>query len=109
MEVIDVLKETRDLILDEDAWTQGTYARDADGDETGLFTKNACCWCLLGAIQKVSKDADIDAQNKTVIFMNEMARNRCYSSLTMFNDSIGRKHVDVIEFLEESMSELRAE
>ena len=33
-------------------WTQGTWARDKDGDAVSARDENAVCWCLRGAIEK---------------------------------------------------------
>jgi hypothetical protein len=48
-DVIDVLDETK-KILTEKGWTQGTYARDAEGKPTDYAEPTACSFCLRGAL-----------------------------------------------------------
>jgi hypothetical protein len=58
MSVADSLEKAADLIEPEGAWTQGCYARLADGETTGSFNPDAVCWCALGAIQKTGGGRD---------------------------------------------------
>ena len=44
----EILTEARTLI--EKGWTQGKYARDADGNPISEKDPNACEWCALGAV-----------------------------------------------------------
>jgi len=41
-----------ELLNGASQWTQGTCARDANGDSCSVVGKAAVCWCLLGAICK---------------------------------------------------------
>lgn len=50
--VLDVLKAGRELIADPERWTQGTYARDADGNRVYYDSPAAVCWCSQGAVLK---------------------------------------------------------
>lgn len=34
-------------------WTQGTFARDADGREVMVRAPDAVCWCIGGAVRKL--------------------------------------------------------
>lgn len=42
--------KVKELLADESKWTQGVYARAANGRPT-LVDHNAVCWCLDGAIR----------------------------------------------------------
>lgn len=42
----------KELLSDETKWTQGSYARDGNGEATNPVGPNAVCWCLLGASMK---------------------------------------------------------
>ena len=46
----DILVEARALIAKPEAWTQGTGARDADGEPIGVEHRDAVSWCATGAI-----------------------------------------------------------
>ena len=46
----DILIDARALIARPQAWTQGTGARDADGEPIGVEHEDAVAWCATGAI-----------------------------------------------------------
>ena len=46
----DILIDARALIAIPQAWTQGTGARDADGEPIGVEHDDAVSWCATGAI-----------------------------------------------------------
>ena len=46
----DLLIEARALIAKPEAWTQGTGARDANGEPIGVEHQGAVYWCATGAI-----------------------------------------------------------
>ena len=46
----DILIDARALIASPQAWTQGTGARDADGEPIGVEHDDAVSWCATGAI-----------------------------------------------------------
>ena len=50
----EVLEEARTLITDRNAWTQGSDARDADGNPVKHTDAKACKFCATGAIFHVS-------------------------------------------------------
>ena len=52
-ETLRVLREARDLIAR--GWTQGTLARDGNGDPVEPTSDAATCWCSLGAAKAVTK------------------------------------------------------
>lgn len=39
-----------ELLTDETKWCQGCHARDQRGHEVRWNSPDACCWCLLGAL-----------------------------------------------------------
>lgn len=40
------------LLSSPDRWTQGVYARTAEGEECRINDEKAVCWCIYGAINK---------------------------------------------------------
>ena len=46
----NILIDARALIAKPQAWTQGTGARDADGEPIGVEHDDAVAWCATGAI-----------------------------------------------------------
>jgi len=54
MRVSDVLDRAADLIEPEGAWCQGADARDAHGCDVDYDSPRAKCFCIVGAINRVS-------------------------------------------------------
>ena len=54
MNELEILEAGRALIADPAHWGQGVAARRADGKETSSTALDACAWCSLGAIRKVT-------------------------------------------------------
>lgn len=52
MTVREVLVKARALV--EKGWTQGTFARNADGVPVPFYFKDATCWCGDGALLKAA-------------------------------------------------------
>lgn len=53
MSALEILKAAREKISIPEAWTQGTFARRADGHITTTTHPDAVCWCAAGAIHAV--------------------------------------------------------
>lgn len=46
-----ILRAARARISDPSKWTQGAFARDAEGLEREPASKWAVCWCALGSLE----------------------------------------------------------
>ena len=57
MDTVEILKKARELISDESRWTQGWYAKNNNGAWTSWIGPDAVCFCSIGAMAHVSKDA----------------------------------------------------
>ncbi len=51
---VDVLVEARRLIAQPNGWTQKASARDADNEWVGATSKDAVCFCAMGAITRAA-------------------------------------------------------
>ena len=51
---LDILRHARGLI--EQGWTQGAFARDADGHGVNHRNSRAVCFCGVGAIRRAADD-----------------------------------------------------
>lgn len=51
----DIAREYREHA---ERWTQGWYAKTAEGKDCGPTNPNAVCWCLRGAIEKRVGEGD---------------------------------------------------
>lgn len=47
------MKKLRDILSDKSKWTQRTMARDANDDCVTVNSKEACKFCLVGALDKL--------------------------------------------------------
>lgn len=56
--VADVLERAADLIEPEGAWTRFCLARDAEGNSVLVGSDKAVCFCMEGAIRRVSGWSD---------------------------------------------------
>lgn len=50
----DFLQAIKNLLQDRNAWTQGTFARDDRENSTYPRGPHAVCFCLVGAVSKVT-------------------------------------------------------
>ena len=92
----DVLVKSKALIHDKANWTQGFYARDADGQYVSSIGGRATCWCAEGAIRKVS--ADLGFYTSAGQNLNNAAFSRFGLSTPGVND--GNGHADVMEMFD---------
>lgn len=99
MTVKQTLLAARELLTPEGAWTQGSYARDASGRRTGCWEPNAVCWCLEGAIKRVS-NTDEEYSEALSLLAHEVRL------VHRWNDHPDRKPQDVLQLLDNLISRL---
>lgn len=54
--VFELLSKAQDLIRDPKNWTQGKFARNAEGGYVHVHSEQAVCFCSLGAIERLTVD-----------------------------------------------------
>lgn len=105
----EMLREARRLLAEE-GWTQGWYARDANGEilevdgphEPGQFEgyRGATCYCSLGALQVAAGDYTVtDPQSPAaaaVICLAQATDVRIPQSIPAWNDSLVRTKAQVL-------------
>lgn len=87
MKPSEILRKAKALIDTPEKWTQGTYARDSQDNASSILGDQACKFCSLGALHKVSDSvyfsmnylekifgAPIDAFNDTHTHAEVMAK-----------------------------------
>lgn len=96
MEVSEVLNKAADLLEKPGAWTQMAFARNAEGEETGLsqYRGQAVCWCILGATWAVAGDDSRDADDELRRFIGD--------DINCWNDAPGRTQAEVVEALRQA-------
>lgn len=91
--------KAHELIADETKWTKGFYALDSMGQRVLAGHKDACCWCMVGAIIKCYPDQGV--QNAKLMDVKEYIYGDEYTSRKVhrWNDHDDRKHEDVVYVL----------
>jgi len=92
--------KVKELLADPARWTQGEFARNADGCKTSSDDDHAVCWCLSGAIKKCYPDLKEreKAANKLIDVLPENYDGAI--GIYIFNDS--STHAEVMKLLEEA-------
>lgn len=109
--VHSALIKVRELLAPRDQWTQGTFARAADGRPVQSASPDATCWCLLGATHKVcgGNTAPLTAETKAALTRTLWAmrgypdvEDTLSPELTDFNDRprMGRNHEEVLALID---------
>lgn len=125
-EVKGYLESVRELISCPEHWTQGAMARDNDGRDVDHVSRDAVCWCLGGAINKVYDDLHRDRElyvymtgrhdainvkltrmkvNQKLSQLSSYGLGAAYpwASVTHFNDT--HSHGEVLELLDQAISD----
>lgn len=105
MDALSVLRGARALIATPDKWTQGAYARDAEGGERLPMDDHAVCWCAFGAISRVSENDWSNPTDYQAIHF-EFSRFVGDSSLVYWNDLAGRTHAEVLDAFDAVIAKL---
>lgn len=100
---IALLDRASDII--RKGWTQGTYARNEAGQPVGALDKEACQWCLRGALKRADNfdHASLSVYGIKVYqrVLQSLSNSIFPQSLASWNDEKGRTQADVIKILEE--------
>jgi hypothetical protein len=84
------------LIENPEAWTQGASAQDSAGLPVPPESQQACRWCTLGAIDKVSYDHN-SWREATRRVRDVLRDDAPYTSIGAFNDN--HTHAEVLALL----------
>ena len=112
--VLEVLKGARELLSSPSRWARFASARDHGGIAVSVFNKQACRWCLTGAVMKA---AELRAENSLACEINfvqatfavlqqelpvEFSGVRC--DLAAFNDAAFIEHEDVLALIDKAIA-----
>lgn len=95
------LTAVRKLI--EQGWTQGHYARNAEGDVADLMDNDACTFCLRGAIYRVT---GYDEGKYLPIIQLLNSRVYSFPGIINWNDAPGRTKAEVLDLIDETLETL---
>ncbi len=100
MTPLETLRAARQLITDPAKWTQGEYARDADGNEVKAWSEDATCFCAYGAIQRVTEHEDSEAD----FFLRKAGMSKFGINVIDLNDT--HTHAEVLALFDAAIAEL---
>ena len=86
-----VLDAAADLLAPKGAWTQGTYAMDADGGGVSSTDETAVRWCAYGAITRIDQG---DGHGARVLFLAWLGED-----VVQWNDAKGQTQRKVVNGL----------
>lgn len=69
--MLEILKAARELLNDEERWTQKSFAKDIHGFPVAAGSSDAVCFCMMGALAKVSESNTI----VSAVYLNESAQS----------------------------------
>lgn len=98
MKTKEILIAARAKIERPETWTQGTFSRNSRGEDiSSPKSKNAVCWCSLGAIiaEAPSYDDELYAAKILSLVINN-------HSIAQFNDS--STHTEVLAAFDRAIS-----
>ena len=88
MKPSELLTKAKAVIADPKHWTQGWYAKDAEGQPVGPRKSYAVCWCSLGALDKVAHEENTYSTHSTTAGYLDVVSVECgYSGIPDFNDN----------------------
>ncbi len=100
----EILTEARSLITDPDNWTQGSYAKDAEGVAVSIWSNKATCWCALGALYSFNEDALLDIPADT---LNTLRPHILSQGIVTFNDN--HTHEEVLAAFDKAIEGCKEE
>jgi hypothetical protein len=83
----DTLRAAKALIEKPENWHVGYYAKTPGGDDTWGDLPQACKWCALGALQKVSGDPYFPIGRRDHVTLEAAARKLGYDCASLLNDT----------------------
>ena len=94
-----VLRAARELLSDPARWTKGAWAEDGAGMEVSPVSPNAVCWCVEGALMRVSGVEVVTA----VGFALEALAN-VVGDIAWYNDAATTQFSDILTALDRAIA-----
>jgi hypothetical protein len=105
--VADVLDRAADLLEQPGKWTQGAAARTADGEMTFAADPAAACFCMWGAIARVSDDYEAIDCRPIRMITQPLGCAATPGNLGRYNDKLGRTQAEVVAALRSAATAAR--
>lgn len=102
--------EAKALIATPDTWCRNAPARDSSGEFTNIESKDACQWCLVGAVWRVLGGQYYHAMEGEIIRRLRDEINKFDNSISLvsvFNDR--RTHSEVVGLIDRAVETINEE
>jgi hypothetical protein len=100
VQTLEILKATKELLSDEKRWTRDFLARHENGNPIGPNEPNAVCFCILGAIDKLTGTNGKYSPAHVAI---EQELPKKYIGIGHFNDDPETTHGHVMAVLQKAI------
>lgn len=104
--VVEILKAARASITDPANWTQGEYAKNADGDsldEREWEAQAPACFCSVGAVAKAGAMSVCDAENSAaVVYLGKAIGSKLPCAIVEYNDE--HTHEEVLAAFDKAIA-----
>jgi len=94
---LQLLKDARDLISDPAKWTQGSFAKDEQGNIVDAMDSTAVRWCMMGAL------CHCPARNETYTRAIDYIRKYTSCGIAWYNDH--SSHPQVLKLFDKAIAD----
>ena len=107
--IVRILQSAREIIADPARWTKNAVARNAAGKEVPASHPEAVCWCVTGAIGRVTGYPDIERYRALKVLQNAQIYDIGAQPqwTTIYNDFFLTTHADILRLFDAAI--VRAE
>lgn len=98
MKPSEILKQAKELISDKSKHTTGQYARGLDGWNADPLSPEACKWCSIGAVIKVSGEDNVFSKSCKYLYYSQGHTN---VGVTLLNDT--KPHEEVMQMFDRAI------
>lgn len=103
--VVKTLAAIKELLATPNKWTKKASARTARGRIVNVDDPDAYCFCIGGALRKIS-DCDIHLHFNARHWIWRAIRNRSeYTTMSTYNDSDETSFLDIHSLIDEAIEE----
>ena len=98
---VEYLKEVRKVIATPKQWTREKCAINAKKESVPSDSEEATCWCIYGAVNKVSYE--FQENQKIKLMLNAEANKLGFTTAPQFNDHPSTTHADVLKLIDNAI------
>lgn len=103
----EILSKAADLIEPKGKWTQGWFAKNADGGSLKVFSQSATCFCAVGAMRRVAGSrGELATAFATFISASKIPEpeRNAGANIVQWNDDPARTQSEVVEAFRKAAS-----